>query len=168
VKRLALAALVLIALAACSAQEQRPEGIVERWLVALNQGSAGQPGRYAPVAVSEEVLPGWEKLDPGEFDVIEVGRSNAIGGTCVEGQIVPFRVVPIEGHELRDAACVVGSRIAQLTSIRGISGPVFPSEGGPAMTEDLSAPWLIAAGIGLLVLLVAEGLMRLVRPRESG
>ena len=162
-----MVALVLLALASCSSQEQRPEGVVERWLLALNQGSAGQPGRYAPSEVSEAVLPGWENLDPGEFDVIEVGSSNAIGATC-EGEIVPFRVVPIEGHELRDAACVVRSRIAELTSIRGISGPVFPSEGGPAMAEDLSAPWLIAAGIGLLILLVAEGLMRLVRPRESG
>jgi hypothetical protein len=53
-------AIVLGAILAgsCAAQAQRPEGIVERWLVSLNQGAAGRPDLYAPDEVSELVLPG--------------------------------------------------------------------------------------------------------------
>jgi hypothetical protein len=73
------AALATLALSACAGQE-RPEGIVERWLLALNQGAAGEPDRYAPNAASEEILPGWEHLDPGELDVVEVARARTPGG----------------------------------------------------------------------------------------
>ena len=163
-----MAALVLLALASCSSQEQRPEGIVERWLLALNQGSAGQPGRYASAPVSEELLPGWEELDPGEFDAIEVGKADGISNTCEEGGPVLFRVVPLDGEEKVAAACVAGSRVTELIGLGGLqSGAIFPSEGGPGITPEPASIWLIAAGIGLLILLVAEGLMRLVRP-ESG
>jgi hypothetical protein len=175
VRRLAVAALVALALANCSSQEQRPEGIVERWLLALNQGSAGQPGRYAPAAVSDAVLPGWQGLDPGELDFIEVGRRHRCGyrgpGDCEAA--VPVRVVTTDGDESRFDAFVgsteAGTEGTRIIAITGsVAGSQLPSEGGPKITEEAASIWLIAAGIGLLILLVAEGLMRLVRPRESG
>ena len=167
-KRVALAALVLIALAGCASQEERPEGIVERWLLALNQGSAGQPGRYATAEISDTVLPGWDQLDPGEFDVIEVGEADRIEDTCERGMPVLFRVIPLDGQEKVAAACVAGSRVTELIGLGGLqSGAVFPSEGGASITPNQPSDWLLAAGIGLVVLVVAELLMRFVRSTAS-
>ena len=165
-KRSAFAALMVLALAGCASQQERPEGIVERWLLALNQGSAGEPGRYAPASVSDAVLAGWQDLDPGELDVIEVGP--AISGACREGMLVPFRVVPLDGEKLVAAACVDGSRITALTDTPGVGTPVFPSEGGaPAHGTSGPAWWAaVVAGVGLAV--AGEAAMRLVRVRRSG
>jgi hypothetical protein len=168
VKRAALAALVFLALAGCASHEERPEGIVERWLLALNRGSAGEPGRYAPASVSDAILPDWRDLDPGELDVIEVGSGDRIMDVCDEGSIVPFRVVPLDGDEVRDAACVDTSRIVRLADLSDLPMRVFPSGGGPPVTEDRASPWLIAVGVGLVILLVSEALMRLVRVRHGG
>jgi hypothetical protein len=163
-----LPALVLLALVGCSSQQERPEGIVERWLLALNQGSAGQPGRYAPARVSDTVLPGWEELDPGELDSIEVAHGGAATVACPRrGYVVPFRVVRLDDSELRAVACVSDSRITQLADRVGFTGPVFRSEGGPSIAENGVAVWLIAAGIGLAILLGAELLMRFVRASAS-
>ena len=163
-----LAALVFIALAGCASQQERPEGIVERWLLALNQGSAGEPGRYAPPSVSDAVLAGWQDLDPGELDVIEVASGDRIVNVCDEGAIFTFRVVPLEGEEVTDAACVDGSRIVRLAGFGDLPVRVFPSGGGPPVTEDRASGWLIAVGIGVLILLVSEALMRLVSPTTRG
>jgi hypothetical protein len=162
--------MLLLVLSCCGGQEQRPEGIVERWLLALNQGSAGRPGRYAPASVSDAVLPDWQNLDPGEFDVIEVGRADRqVGNTCSEGEAVLFRVVPLDGAEKVAAACVAGSRVTELIGLGGLqTGAIFPSEGGASITDVQISDWLFAAGIALVILLVSELLMRLVRPHESG
>jgi hypothetical protein len=86
---------------------------------------------------------------------------------------VPFRVVSVDGDEIRfdalvgsDQALSEGQRIFAVTG--STPSAQLPSDGGPTITEEGTSIWLIAAGIGLLILLVAEGLMRLVRPRESG
>jgi hypothetical protein len=132
VRRVVIAAvLTTLACSACASQE-RPEGIVERWLLALNQGAAGEPDRYASDAASEEVLPGWEQLDPGELDVVEVARAGTPReGTCAEGTwFVPFRVVRLDGSQLRSVACVAGARVTQLTERIGSADPIFPSEAG--------------------------------------
>lgn len=158
------AALATVVLSACAGHE-RPEGIVERWLLALNQGAAGEPDRYAPNAASEEVLPGWEHLDPGELDVVEVARASTPRGyTCAEGtSIVPFRVVRLDGSQLRYAACVAGIRVTQLTDRVGSTDPGFPSEGGPPIQDGRAGVWGIAIGVGALLVLVGEALMRVAR-----
>jgi hypothetical protein len=154
------AALATLVLSACAGQE-RPEGIVERWLLALNQGAAGEPDRYAPNAASEEVLPGWEHLDPGELDVVEVARSSTPrGDPCAEGTFVPFRVVRLDGSQLRSAACVAGTRVTQLTDRVGSTDPSFPSEGGPPIQDERAGVWGIAIGVGVGLVLVGEALMR--------
>lgn len=158
------AALATMALSACAGQE-RPEGIVERWLLALNQGAAGEPDRYAPSAASEEVLPGWEHLDPGELDVVEVARAGTPrGDTCAEGtSFVPFRVVRLDGSQLRSAACVASARVTQLTDRVGSTDPLFPSEGGPPIQDERAGVWGIAIGVGVGLVLVGEALMRVAR-----
>lgn len=100
------ALLFVLAVPACASQE-RPEGIVERWLLALNQGAAGEPDRYAPNATSEQVLPRWEQRQPGELDVVEVARARPAPEECDGGTwTVPLRVVRKDGSELRSIACV--------------------------------------------------------------
>jgi hypothetical protein len=162
VRRVLAVAFVLLVLSACASTE-RPEGIVERWLLALNQGAAGEPGLYAPAQVSDAVLPGWEELDSGGFDVIEVGNASSIMNVCDEGRIVPFRVVPLDGEEVSDAACVVASRVVRLAEFSDLPARIFPSGGGPAIFEDRTSGWLIAVAIGLGILFLGEGLMRLTR-----
>jgi hypothetical protein len=165
VRRLLIAsALATLALSTCAGQE-RPEGIVERWLLALNQGAAGEPGRYAPNAASEEVLPGWEHLDPGELDVVEVARAGtARADPCAEGtSFVPFRVVRLDGSQLRSAACVAGARVTQLTDRVGSTDHLFPSEGGPPIRDESAGVWGIAIGVGVVIVLVGEALFGVVR-----
>jgi hypothetical protein len=169
VRRVVIAAvLTTLAFSACASQE-RPEGIVERWLLALNQGAAGEPERYAPSAASEEVLPGWEHLDPGELDVVEVARGGTPrDDTCAEGTwFVPFRVVRLDGSQLRSVACVAGVRVTQLTERIVSTDPTFPSEGGPPIQDERAGVWGIAIGVGVALVIVGEGLMRLVRLRRA-
>jgi hypothetical protein len=172
VRRLAPLALLLasIALAACASAE-RPEGVVERWLLSLNQGSAGEPARYAPGRVSELVMPGWDELEPGELDVIEVGRGRGTGRAEVPWSAeVPFRVVTIAGAETAGVAFVgdPGTRPA----IRGVElgdDPALPlpSEGGPDLDEDDGGAWLAALGVAAALILLTVGLMRLAPGPEA-
>lgn len=168
-KRVALAALVLLALAGCASQEERPEGIVERWLLALNQGSAGEPDRYAPAEVSDAVLPGWEELDPGEFDTIEVGRATD-RSPCDDR--VPIRITRTDGDEIEGYAVVQRCPTAGALDIVGVERAAvqpeaFLSEGGRAFGVASSSSWVVAIGIGVMILLAAELLMRFVRSTAS-
>ncbi|MCD6021440.1 MAG: hypothetical protein K0R20_1150 [Actinomycetia bacterium] len=162
------AALTTLVFSACASQE-RPEGIVERWLLALNQGAAGEPDRYAPNAASEEVLPGWEHLDPGELDVVEVARAGRTQGDACDGvtRVVGFRVVRLDGSQFRSVACVRGARVTQLTNRVGSTDLIFPSEGGAPIRDERAGVWGIAIGVGVALVIVGEGLMRLVRVRKS-
>jgi len=175
VRRRVLAAallLLMLMLPGCSSQE-RPEGIVERWLLALNQGGAGEPLRYADLDVTNALVPEWRAAEPGTFDVIEVGK----GVPCGRGPIgcetrVPFRVELVDGAQQRLDAFVVSGPPPFDTRRRvgALVAPdetlALPSEGGaPIGTADVSG-WLVAAGIGLTLLITGEGLMRLARGRS--
>jgi len=59
-------AFVVLVLPACASTE-RPEGLVERWLVSLNQGAAGRPEEYAADDLSEQILPSFRTADPGSW-----------------------------------------------------------------------------------------------------
>lgn len=150
--RRALFALALLgtALVAC-AGTQRPEGIVERWLISLNQGSAGRPGVYATDDVSQIVLPDWQARDPGELDVIRVGR----GGPGEAGtQQVPFGVVYRDGSARRFLATLVRGRVVALPKTH--VGPIEP-----AVERARATAWLAAIGVAVLLVLLTIGLMRL-------
>jgi hypothetical protein len=156
--------LVVLSLSGC-AEAERPEGVVERWLISLNQGAAGEPERFAPDRLSELVLPGWRELEPGELDVIEVGLGRATGRASVPWVAeVPFRVVTIDGGETIGVALVAppGARPA----IAGIEtgrdpGVPLPSDGGPSLDDDEGIAWPAAAGVAALLILLTIGLMRL-------
>jgi len=168
VKRATAVFFLLLALSACAAQE-RPEGIVERWLLALNQGRAGEPDRYAEPSVSSRILPGYATVDPGEFDVVEVGRATPSCG--VSGWFVPFRVVLLSRTEIRSVACTDAGRVVELIRTRSNEAPdnldALPSEGGPAIGSAGTSGWLLALGTGMGLILLSEAAMRLVRRGAS-
>lgn len=165
-RALALGLLALALLPACAGAD-RPEGVVERWLISLAQGAAGRPERYAPDAVSEAVLPGWRELDPGQLDVIEVGRGRSLGADAVE---VPVRVVRLDGTELERAVVVrrgpQGWRVEGLEPTR--TDLPLPSEGGPPIAAAGAPWWLGALAAAIAFGLGAETLMALVRRTAVG
>jgi hypothetical protein len=120
-RRVLAFAIAILAVSSCAAQE-RPEGIVERWLLALNQGSAGEPLRYADADVTDALVPQWRSAEPGTFDVIEVGKGVPCGRgpTCCETR-VPFRVELVDGGQLRLEAFVV--RLPATEPCLGASAP---------------------------------------------
>jgi len=174
---LSVVAVVALLLVGCSNTE-RPEGIVERWLLALNQGRAGEPERYAPLDVSRRILPEYPAVDPGDFDVIEVGK--AFVGTCgvalppaascpagTASASVPFRVVMLDGRAFDLDAHLLdegeGWRIEGLLDFpRNV-----PSRGGLPLAGASADVWLIALGVGIVVIVVSEGAMRLAQTRRD-
>jgi hypothetical protein len=156
----------------------RPEGVVERWLISLNQGKAGQPEKYASDDLSERIVPGWRTKDPGQLDVIEVGKAGILaiecrpppGGTCpaLELPEVPFRIVRTDGSHLAATAVLLGpagrwriSRIEAGTSLR------LPSQGGPPVASAGAGVWLGALGAAFLLVLLSAGLMATVGRRQT-
>jgi hypothetical protein len=161
VRRAAATGLLLL-LVACGGTE-RPEGIVERWLTSLNQGKAGRPELFAPDELSERVLPNWEHMEPGQLDVIEVGR-----GSLDESGVyaVPFRVDSIEGSELQAWARVLEGRVAALVRPTDPGRINLPSEGAPPITGGGFVAWLAAVGVATLFILMSIGVMSFVRRRS--
>lgn len=172
-RRAVVAGAIVVLLTGCSSTE-RPEGIVERWLLALNQGSAGEPQRYAAPELSASILPRFREADPGELDVVEVGRA-FVGfcgqalppdETCPAGTAsasVPFRVVRVDGRAFDLDAHLLdrgdGWRIATLQDVpRNV-----PSQGGPPIRGAPPTDWLVAVGTGIALIVVSEGAMRLAR-----
>jgi hypothetical protein len=176
----ALAAAALLAAAVMSgcAHTDRPEGVVERWLISLNQGSAGRPDQYAPARVSDRILPDRERCDPGALDVVEVGIGGVFPRGGGEGALAPYRVVyasdiaDLCGSAVHAAGPTYGfgqlfrppggdwSVVRLLERRRGDESLPLPSEGGGPMVEAPYEVWLVAmlGGIalcGLVALLMA-------------
>ena len=162
-RRLApLAMLAVMLLSACGGTD-RPEGVVERWLISLNQGKAGRPGTYAAQSTSRRILPHWQDRDPGDLDVIEVGKGRATAHRA----LVPFRVERTSGLKI--------SGVAELRKPRGDwrvvgvsterAGLLVPSEGGPRIGSAPAGWWLVAIGLSVvLILLVAVALSLTPKP----
>lgn len=167
---LALAFLALV-IPACSTSEERPEGLVERWLLSLNQGEAGRPDEYAGDDLSEQILPGYASAEPGELDVIEVGTAD-VDDSGLSAR-VRIRVVRLDGTEI-DAVVRIdrldggdGWYIEDLEPASA-DAPPLPSEGGPSIGAADAPAWLAALGIAGLLIALTAGLMALVRePRPA-
>ena len=148
---------VSLVLGSC-ATGTRAEGVVERWLVALNQGSAGRPGAYAQPDLSERIVPGFERVEPGELDVIEVGRGTP--GCGVSGWFVPFRVVRLDGTDVRSVACTDEGRVVELYPPSSENVPrdleALPSEGGPPIGGVDPTAWAAALGVAIALAAAAE------------
>ena len=129
----------------------------------MNQGAAGRPDAFARASESERLLPGWRTRDAGTFDVIEVGRGELEGTRY----LVPFRVVTVDGRELRGAAIVADGRVLGFATRP--SAPL-PSEGGPPIADADPWAWVAAVAVSLALIAATIGLMRLRPPvpRTSG
>jgi len=173
VRRAFVFAAAILALASCGGRE-RPEGAVERWLLALNQGSAGEPLRYADVDVTQAVLREWRSAEPGTFEVIEVGK----GVPCQRGPIgcetmVPFRLELVEGGQLRLDAFVVTR--PSTDGERRLVGAVtthdealrLPSEGGEPIGAADAPAWIAALGVGLGLTAISIVALRLAGARAQ-
>jgi hypothetical protein len=175
VRRSHLLLVALLMLSSCAAQE-RPEGIVERWLLALNQGSAGEPGHYAPESLSQTVLPDWRQAEPGHFDVIEVqpadvrGCSEAVVGDSCEPQglmaSVPFNLEDTRGAAFGfEVFLVQHEGTWQAVALELVDHPTTLRE--PGWPSILGwTPWVVALGVGVGLVIGGEGLMRFVRRRR--
>jgi hypothetical protein len=184
VKRLAAAAVMVVALLPACGGTDRPEGVVERWLISLSQGAAGRPGRYAPESVSQQILPGWSECDPGALDVTEVGKGVSIRVSSPEpgnpepAELVPYRVVyassiaSLCGHPVPEMDFLDG--VADLSRVTGewrvvavdsrTAGdrlPLVPSQGGQRVGGATLGEWLAGIGVGVALALLVIVLMRL-------
>jgi hypothetical protein len=167
-RRLALLlGATLLLLPAC-AHTDRPEGVVERWLISLNQGKAGRPERYAPDALSQRILPDWASKDPGELDVIEVGKGVVVPGLrsnpprMTAG--VPFRVRRLGGWSLTGIAVVERRingawRVDRIAPQEAAPALTVPSKGGRRIGGGSASLWLEALGVALLLVLLTMALM---------
>ena len=162
-RALLVAVVALVALTSACSSEQRPEGITERWLLSLNQGAAGQPDRYAPDEVSEQVVPGWHDLDPGFLDVITVEAQQIRRGP-VPGTFVPFRLVSKDGDQIDGVAHLLPS--GDSWRIADVEDGASPTEGGTPFGAGLPG-WPIALAVGALLALAALGLLTIVRRRAT-
>jgi hypothetical protein len=167
VKRLApLMLLAVLLVGACSGTD-RPEGVVERWLISLNQGKAGEPGKYAPERLSQQILPHWESRDPGDLDVIEVGRGkefrNSFGGNATPAWWIPFRIERASGVKL-DGTAIAQRRGSDwhVTALRlGDRSLGVPSEGGQRIGSASAGAWAIAIGISAVLMFLVAFVIRL-------
>jgi hypothetical protein len=178
-----LAVLALLLLPACGGTD-RPEGVVERWLISLNQGKAGEPEKYAPDAISQRILPDWQQRDPGDLDVIEVGRGEIWAEDLYD---VPFRVRLVNGKEVFAIARLRGGYAFRAPdgSVHLVSRQVnellpadagrqarlpLPSQGGERIGSASARVWLAALGIAVAFVLLSVLLMSTVgrKARVSG
>lgn len=151
----ALAAALCLLLAACT-QEARPEGVAENWLRSLNQGAAGRPDRYAPDDVSEQVVPGWRDLEPGQIDKIEVYPADAIGD-------VLFRITTADGDVTTGTAHLFGGSDGWRVTSVDIAPDDFVIPVMKDTSGGLPAGWPLAALAAVVFALLALGLLTLVR-----
>lgn len=154
-RRLLWAAILLVALAGCG--QDRPEGAVERWLIAISNEHS-DPSRYAPEALTEEVASHGEQIT-----VVEVGRVDA--GARVR---VPFRVEFEAGAEVLGIAEV--ERVGGQWKVVSIDDPTdelqVPSHGGERIGRAAVTDWLWALGAGLALVALSAGTMR-IATRET-
>jgi hypothetical protein len=154
-RRLLLIAVLASVLGACGAD--RPEGIVERWLVSLNQGEIGEPERHAEPSVTLEIAPA-ERTEE-IFDVIEVGN-----GVTEEGEAtVPYRLVTTEGEEMLATAGL--ARVSGRWRVVEI-GPadpelLVPSQGGSPIGRASTTIWLGSLGLAVVLTILSAVAMTL-------
>jgi hypothetical protein len=158
--------ILLVTLAACT-DRVRWEGHVERWLLSLNQGAAGQADRFAHEELSDRILPNAATGEPGRLDVIEVGSARRAACSFR----VPFRVVRIDGVALEGFAVIqtcptIPAHDIVDVELRSLPARTFPSEGGSAFRNTTALAWAAAIGIALGLVLLAELAMRLVHRRR--
>jgi len=171
---LLLTAITLLVSPACG-HTDRPEGVVERWLISLNQGRAGRPDRYAADALNQRILPDWASRDPGDLDLIEVGKGKAVvvpGASASpprEYFAVPFRVERLHGPTSSQIAILlkrgVDWNVVTLRPSSTFPDLRVPSEGGQRVGGASAVLWLAALGVAFVLVVVSMALMATVGRR---
>jgi hypothetical protein len=171
----AIVVLMLAVLAGCTSSE-RPEGVVERWLLSLNQGAAGAPDRYGgdlATASATSVLPDWRTREPGSLERVEVGTAAVSGPPGSREANTPFRI------ETTDGDVVSGTVVAAECGGDGATGgdvwcvrEARVGGAGPAAGSTWSAgagrsDWERAFAAALVLAAIAVLLVGAVR-RRSG
>lgn len=194
--RRSVAAVVLLLVVvggACSRSEDRPEGIVERWLQAVSdQGrdnladdAADRAAGYQRVesgvaaGLGDRVVaglvpaPSQRPDDERLFEDLEVGRADVDGDRAR----VPFRVTrqldDDDEDELTGTVLLIADgdtwEVAELDVRR--PGERVPSEGGERPARASAAQWAVAGAIGLaftvVMVLVIEAQPRPEPPEGS-
>jgi hypothetical protein len=152
----------------CTAGEQHPEGIVERWLVSLNQGAAGRPDLFAPDEVSEQVLPGWRDLEPGEIDEIEIGADRGARMCQERCADIPFRITDLDGEVTEGIAHVdtVSGSDWRVTSVDLGTAELTANDGAWAPTGAPGTAWVLAIAAAVVLAALGVTVVRLVRGPE--
>ncbi len=167
-RRLQLGLALLALLVACSAEAERPEGIVERWLMSLNQGAAGRPDLYAPDEVSEQVIAEWRDLEPGQVDQIEIGTD--LGSQMCEERCadVPFRIVDLDGDVTEGIAIAEARSPGDWRIVRVELGEAGLSGDASAWSLAGASPtaWLLALAAAVALTTLAVIVVRAVRVPE--
>lgn len=172
--RLLLLMVVALMLVPACGHTDRPEGVVERWLISLNQGKAGRPATYAPDRLSEKILPNWSSRDPGDIDLIEVGKGTFFGpAPGTNNAAVPFRVKRLDGWSITaiaelNRASTGDWQIDAIGAQKDFANLKLPSEGGQRVGGAPVTLWLAALGVALLLVLVSAGLMAIVGRPKAG
>jgi len=162
----ALAVVAMLAVPAC-ASDERPEGVVERWLASVDQAEAGRPERWTvrPL-LTDDFFP--EITEPGAFDEIRVGDAQQVG-TPKPGYRVPFsgtlvvggRVIAFWGYAIvREGPD--GLRIARFATPPGFP-PTGAQDAFTASTRETTpvGAWVIALVVAAALVGVEVLLMRL-------
>jgi hypothetical protein len=161
-----VAAFVLIGglLAAFGTGQHRPEGVAERWLVAVGDTtrkgvrdrSREEAEKVGPLALANDLLPDEDTDGKAAFVDLEVGKAVDAGEDV---RHVPFRLHQRQADGVGPAVegTVVLTRRGEDWAVSALDPPVagrtVPSEGGAPAAD---APWgLYLGAFGLAVVLTA-------------
>lgn len=160
-------------IAAFGTGADRPEGVAERWLVAVGDTtrkgvadrSRAEAEEVGPVALAAHLLPTEDTDGDAAFADLEVGKAGASGDGDV--RLVPFRLHPREGDAVGDP--VEGTVRLERDAddewrVVAVGGPTpglaVPSEGGEPAAD---APWGLYVGAVAVASLTTLGCAALVR-----
>ncbi len=113
-------------------------------------------------------MPGWQRLDPGRLDTIEVGAPAPAPGTS-GASLVPFRIVDVDGAQVAGVATVGGRRLrpprhgGQLGPERRPGLPGSARRAARPIERISARAWLAALGVAAILSLLAVGVVVLVR-----
>jgi hypothetical protein len=157
-------------IAAFGSGEQRPEGVAERWLVAVGDTqrkgvrdrSRDDAEEVGPVSLAADLLPSEDTDGKSAFVDLEVGHAEPEGDL----RHVPFRLHQRQGDEVSDPidGTVVLQREGDEWKVVDVAGPTpgleVPSEGGAPAAD---APWGLYVGAVALAVVLTAGCTVLVR-----
>ena len=154
-----LAGVAMILLAACGGTD-RPEGAVENWLIALNQGKSA-PGNEQ-IRIHDSGVSKAEALVPYRIEYASDLSS------C---ETTEHATAPKEGTAVVRRA-EGGWRVTSLQTRSTTGALLVPSEGGEAIGTAPASAWLAALGISVLLMVLVALLIGLTPepaplPREQ-